>query len=369
MKEKIVYQIFVRNYSKEGTFKAVKNDLKRIKFLGVDIIYLMPIHEIGILNRKGTYGSPYAIKDYFSITKDYGDLNDFRELVNEAHHLKMKIILDMVFNHTSPDNVLIDSHPEYYFYKNGKRGNRVGDWSDIVDLDNSKIETRKYLISVLKYWLKQGVDGFRFDVASMIPLTFFKEAREQLGQDIIFIAESVDVDFYHHLKDNNEDVIADKDLNQVFDAAYNYYWYKSLEKYLKGNASIDEFIHYFNEDNLVNKIDRMNCLENHDIDRIASYVDNDRLTHLVDFISSLKGLMFLYAGQEYGAKHKPELFEKDPINLTPNKQIEEIYLDAIKRKKNQKPIDYQLLEKVNENTVKLNTYYLDKAISSKIFKL
>lgn len=131
----IIYQIFVRNYSKQGNFQAVQQDLDRLKDLGVDIIYLMPIHEIDIKNRKGTWGSPYAIKDYYSISKDLGTKEDFISLINATHKMEMKIIMDMVFNHTSPDSVILENHPEYYFYRNSKLGNRVGDWSDIIDLE------------------------------------------------------------------------------------------------------------------------------------------------------------------------------------------------------------------------------------------
>ena len=193
----IIYQIFPRNYSKEGTFKQITKDLERIRDLGVNIIYLMPIHEIGVKNRKGTYGSPYAIKDYYSISKDLGRLTDFKKLVKETHRFGMKIILDMVFNHTAPDNVLLKNHEDYYYHKNGKLGNRVGDWSDIVDLDTYKKETQDYLLDVLKYWVSLGVDGFRFDVASMIPLSFFKRAREEL-KDTIFIGESIDFNFHDY---------------------------------------------------------------------------------------------------------------------------------------------------------------------------
>ena len=165
----------------------VSKDLPRIKDLGSDVIYLMPIHEIGEENRKGTWGSPYAIKDYFSISPDLGTLDDLKELINKTHELGMKIILDMVFNHTSPDNVLVATHPEYYFYKDGKRGNRVGDWTDIVDLDTPREDVQDYLVSVLKYWLDVGVDGFRFDVASTIPLSLFEKARKILGNKPIFL--------------------------------------------------------------------------------------------------------------------------------------------------------------------------------------
>ena len=113
----VFYQVFVRNYSQKGTFSAVQKDLPRIKDLGVDYIYLTPIHEIGVLNRKGTYGSPYAIKDYYSISKDLGTLEDFKSFVNTAHEYELKVIMDMVFNHTAPDSVLVDTHPDFYFYK------------------------------------------------------------------------------------------------------------------------------------------------------------------------------------------------------------------------------------------------------------
>jgi len=187
----IIYQIFPRNHSKEGTLKKIEEDLKRISSLGIEVIYLMPIHEIGIKERKGTYGSPYAIKDYFSISSDLGTLEDFKSLVNSTHELGMKIILDMVFNHTSPDNLLLENHEDYYYHKFWKVSNKVSEWTDIIDLDTSKEETQNYLIKVLKYWILNGVDGFRFDVASVIPIKFFIKARKELGNDIIFIGESV----------------------------------------------------------------------------------------------------------------------------------------------------------------------------------
>ena len=142
---KVIYQVFVRNFSPSGTFKALEDKLSYIHSLGADILYLMPINEIGELNRKGTYGSPYASKDYFSISKDLGSKEDLISLINKTHQLGMKIILDMVFNHTSPDNALTKEHLDYYYLKNGKPGNRVGDWSDIIDLKTEDKEVQDYL--------------------------------------------------------------------------------------------------------------------------------------------------------------------------------------------------------------------------------
>ena len=268
----IIYQIFVRNYSQEGTFQAVQLDLDRLKELGVDIIYLMPIHEIGIKNRKGTWGSPYAIKDYYSISKDLGTKEDFISLINATHKMGIKIIMDMVFNHTSPDSVMLEKHPEYYFYKDGKLGNRVGDWSDIIDLDTNREDTQSYLLDVLKYWVSLDVDGFRFDVASMISFDFFKRARKELGKDIIFFAESIDYDFVNYLKSMGYSSTPDIDMYPTFDFLYNYSWFRPFERYLKNEISYEELKCVINEDYeyIGDKGLRIICFENHDTERIVS---------------------------------------------------------------------------------------------------
>lgn len=333
----VIYQIFTRNFSKEGTFKEVTKQLGRIKELGVDIIYLMPIHEIGVLERKGTWGSPYAIKDYFSISPDLGTLEDFKELINKTHELGMKIIIDMVFNHTSPDNVLVDTHPEYYFYKDGKRGNRVGDWSDIVDLDNYRKDTREYLCSVLKYWVDVGVDGFRFDVCSLIPLIFFKEARELLGEEIIFLGESVDPVWSASLREIGQTGTKDVDSFPTFDSLYNYTWYGSFRDYHQGKGDLSKVLDIIINDTkeLPDYAIRVNCVENHDVNRVADTIkDKDLYKSWVRFAFMLKGNAFIYAGQEYGIDHLPQLFEKDPV-IWPEEENEyyQFYKDLIKEKK------------------------------------
>ena len=333
----IIYQIFVRNYSEEGTFEAVQKDLPRLKELGVDIIYLMPIHEIGIKNRKGSWGSPYAIKDYYSISGDLGTKEDFISLINATHKMGMKIIMDMVFNHTSPDSVVLEQHPEYYFYKDGKLGNRVGDWSDIIDLDTNREDTQNYLVDVLKYWVSLGIDGFRFDVASMISLDFFKKARKELGKDIIFFAESIDYDFVDYLKSMGYSSTPDIDMFPTFDLLYNYSWFRPFERYLKNEMSYEDLKTIIDEDYkyIGDKGLRIICFENHDTERIASYVNEDELKDIVLDLVKLKGPLFLYAGQEYGVNHRPNLFEKDPVDWTINEKILEIYKTAIKMKKSQ----------------------------------
>ena len=147
----VMYSVFVRNHSQEGTFEAVRRDLERIKSLGVDIIWLMPIHPIGTRARKGTAGSPYAISDYRAVHPDYGTLEDFRRLVDSIHQLGMECIIDVVYNHTSPDSWLAEHHPEWFYHRaDGSLGSHVGDWTDIADLDYTHRPLWDYQIETLK---------------------------------------------------------------------------------------------------------------------------------------------------------------------------------------------------------------------------
>ena len=182
LRNQLLYSVFVRDYGKKGTFRDVERDLDRIKDLGTDIIWLMPIHPIGEKGRKGSVGSPYAIKDYRAINPDFGTLEDFERLVNAIHEKGMKCIIDVVYNHTSPDSVLTKEHPEWF--RRNEKGEaipKVPDWYDIVDLDYSHRDLWDYQIETLKYWAKY-VDGFRCDVAPMLPLEFWKEAQEEVGK-------------------------------------------------------------------------------------------------------------------------------------------------------------------------------------------
>ena len=171
LQNKVIYQVYVRNYTKAGTFKALIKKLDYIKSLGIDIIYLLPIHEIGQKGKKGSLGCPYSIKDYYSIAQELGTLNDFKKLIKEVHNRDMKIMMDVVFNHTSRDSILIDQHPDWYWKnKDGELSNRVGDWTDVYDLNHDNLELEEYLSDNVKYWADLGVDAFRFDVASILPL-------------------------------------------------------------------------------------------------------------------------------------------------------------------------------------------------------
>jgi glycosidase len=194
-----LYEVFVRNFSSEGTLQGVREGLGRIDAVGAEVVWLMPIHPIGETERKGPYGSPYSITDYRAIHPDYGDHEDFRALVRAVHDLGMKLILDWVPNHTSWDHVWVTTHPEYYT-RDEAGGLRVPrdndgnttDWTDVVELDYSNPELRRAMIADMRYWLDEfGVDGFRVDVAGMVPDDFWREAIPVLREagPILLLAE------------------------------------------------------------------------------------------------------------------------------------------------------------------------------------
>ena len=201
LKQSIIYQVYNRNHNESGTFRELIEDLPRIKSLGVDIVYLLPIHPIGKKDKKGTLGCPYSISDYRAVNPEYGTLEDFVALIEAVHEWDMKIMIDVVYNHTSRDSYLLQHHPEW-FYKNaeGEFANRVGDWSDITDFDYSQHESLwEELIDCLTYWAKLGVDGYRCDVASFVPVEFWLRARREVSKinpHFIWLAETVDKRFY-----------------------------------------------------------------------------------------------------------------------------------------------------------------------------
>ena len=220
-----MYSVFVRNHTPEGTFQALRSDLARIRALGVDIIWLMPIHPIGEKARKGTMGSPYAIRDYRAVNPEYGTVQDLKELVAHIHQLGMKCIIDVVYNHTSPDSVLAQEHPEWFYRKSdGSFGNHVGDWTDIIDLDYTNRALWQYQIDTLKQWA-QIVDGFRCDVAPLVPMEFWTAARqavEQVRPGCIWLSESVEPGFINYLRSQNLIAHTDSEVFEVFDIAYDY---------------------------------------------------------------------------------------------------------------------------------------------------
>ena len=235
LRNKLMYQVFVRNYTEEGTFDGVRRDLDRIRDLGVDIVYLLPIHPIGEKCRKGSLGSPYAISDYRAVNPEYGTLEDFKALADAVHEKGMKIIIDVVYNHTSPDSVLSVEHPEWFYRKeDGSFGNHVGDWSDIIDLDYTREGLAEYQIETLKYWAGM-VDGFRCDVAPFLPLAFWEKARKEVAEvnpDCLWLSESVEPAFIREMRDVGLNVLSDGEVFRAFDVCYDYDVFEYFTGYL-----------------------------------------------------------------------------------------------------------------------------------------
>ena len=181
VRDGVVYEIYPRAFSPQGNFNGITARLDDLKDLGVTILWLMPIHPIGQEKKKGTIGSPYAVRDYYGINPDYGTKDDLKKLISEAHRRGMKVIIDIVANHTSWDSVLM-KHPE--FYKRDAKGNITYpyDWFDIAALDYRSPELRRYMTDMLKYWVREfDLDGFRCDVAGEVPTDFWENARTRAG--------------------------------------------------------------------------------------------------------------------------------------------------------------------------------------------
>ncbi len=201
-KNATIYEANIRQFTPEGTFNAFEKTLPKLKELGIKIIWLMPVQPIGELNRKGSLGSYYSIKDYTAVNPEFGTMEDMRSLVNKAHELGFKIILDWVANHSSWDNVWASEHPDWY--TKDSLGNFMPpnpDWSDVLDLNYDNEELRAGMIDAMKFWIDEvGFDGFRCDVAYDVPLDFWNQARSELDKSkaVFMLAEADQTD--HHEK-------------------------------------------------------------------------------------------------------------------------------------------------------------------------
>ena len=339
LRNKVIYSVYVRNHTSDGTFNAVADDLDRIKSLGTDIIWFMPIHPIGVKNKKGSLGCPYANKDYRTTNPEYGTMDDFKSLVEKIHAKGMKCMIDVVYNHTSPDSNLSVEHPEFFYRKpDGNFGNKVGDWSDIIDLDYSNKELWQYQIDSLVMWARI-VDGFRCDVASFVPVEFWKQAREAVAKvnpDCIWLAESVHSSFNVFSRKSGIYTASDYELFDAFDMEYDYDIREVFDKYLKGETTLSNYMDMFNYQEAIypQNYDKMRCLENHDQPRICHYVKNKSdLENYTAFLYFLKGSTLIYAGQEFGCDETPSLFDKDVFPRNIGIDLSNLFakLDTIKK--------------------------------------
>jgi len=312
-KNATIYQLNTRQFSEEGTFKAAQKQLPRLKELGIDIIWLMPIHPIGEKNRKGSLGSPYSVKDYYGVNSEFGTLQDLKNFVNEAHTLGMYVILDWVANHTSWDNELVLEHPNWYDkdYKNEFRPTPWWDWSDIIDLDFNKPAVRKYMTEALKYWVKEAnIDGYRCDVAGFVPVEFWNNVRKELDEikPVFMLAEWESRDLHAN----------------AFDMTYAWSWNEAVHKICTGKADVNQLCIYYswNESAFPKNSMRMTFVSNHDKNAwegtmYEQFGDGLEAAIVLSVIG--EGMPLIYNGQEAGNAKRLEFFEKDAIKWQEHK--------------------------------------------------
>ena len=317
----IIYEIYVRNHGPNGNFSDVMADLERIQSMGVDIIWFMPIHPIGVLNKKGTLGCPYSISNYREINPEYGTKADFHALIERAHQLGLKVMIDVVFNHTSHDSELVKQHPDWFHQdKTGMPVTTVPEWSDVIDLKHPNPALSDYLIKTLQQWVAFGVDGFRCDVASLLPLSFWKAARKSVAEvkpEVIWLAESVHPSFVEDRRTHDLSALSECEIYSVFDLAYEYDTWPVWQAAVKETVPISRYLEMIRFQNSVypeNYI-KMRYVENHDQPRVMGFAaGTHQALAWTAFSAFNRGAFLIYAGQESGETHRPSLFDIDKIN-------------------------------------------------------
>ncbi len=305
-----IYEVNVRQYTPEGTFKAFSSSLPKLKEMGIGILWFMPINPIGVLNRKGSLGSYYSVQDYTAVNPEFGTLEDFKSVVKQAHDLDMHVIIDWVANHTSWDNIWTKTHPDFFTKdRNGKFVSPVADWSDVIDLNYDNKELWNYMRDAMKFWIKDcNIDGFRCDVAEMVPLGFWKWVRPQLDsiKTVFMLAEG-----------------SLPELHQAFDMTYNWRLKDLFVDCAKGNKSATDFYEYFSKEKFEYPFDsyRMVFTSNHD-ENTWQGTDRERFGDAAETFAILScvvpGMPLIYSGQEAGLSKRLNFFEKDLINWDSN---------------------------------------------------
>ncbi len=316
----VFYEVYVRNHGPSGTFAGVEADLPRIQALGVDVVWLMPIHPIGVVNKKGTLGCPYSIADYRGVNPEYGSHDDFLRLVERAHALGLKVMIDVVYNHTAHDSVLVREHPQWFHQDaDGRPVTTVPDWSDVIDLKHPNPGLSDYLIETLQMWSRAGVDGFRCDVASLLPLDFWLRARAAvaaINPNTIWLAESVHAAWVAQRRAAGLRAISDGELYRAFDVTYDYDIWSIWEAAVDGMAPVSRYLEALRYQDSIypDTFVKLRCVENHDQPRaLARASSPSRALAWTAFAAFNKGAFLIYAGQESGATHTPSLFDRDEV--------------------------------------------------------
>ena len=327
-KDAVLYEVNIRQYTPEGTFKAFESHLPRLKELGVEILWIMPIGPISEKNRKGSLGSYYAVKDYKGINPEFGTLEDFKNLVNKAHELGFKVIIDWVANHTGWDNQWITDHPEWY--TKDSLGNIIPpnpDWLDIADLNFDSQPMRSAMIDAMNYWVKEtDIDGFRCDVAWGVPQDFWEAATASLDsiKPVYMLAE-----------DEDHPALLEK----AFESNYAWKLHHIMNEVAQGKKSAQDISTYFAEsgDKYAAGSFPMQFITNHD-ENSWQGTEYERMGEAVKamavFSFTVPGIPLIYTGQEAGLNRRLLFFEKDQIDWS-NLEMQQFYQKLIQLKKAQ----------------------------------
>lgn len=329
VKNAVIYEVNVRQYTPEGTFAALEQHLDRLKETGIDILWIMPLHPIGVLDRKGELGSYYSVKDYYAVNPEFGDTESFKHFLNAAHEKGFKVVLDWVANHTSRDAVWIEQHPDWYLKDSLGNIATLYDWTDTANLNYDNTELRAAMIEAMKYWVEMGVDGYRCDVAAEVPTDFWNECFAELRKanpDLFFLAES------------------EKPENQMdaFDAYYTWdqmnTWYALAKGEIDADSLANFYVGYQDRHNMPENTIPMNFTSNHDQNSWSGtdaelYGDAVKQFVVLSFI--VPGMPMVYSGQEASLDHRLQFFVKDTIDWANDKyQMNELFksLDALREK-------------------------------------
>lgn len=332
----VIYEVNLRQSTPEGTLEAFLPQIPRLKDLGVDILWFMPIHPISEDGRKGTLGSYYAVRDYKGVNPEFGNIDDFRKVVKTAHDNGMKVIIDWVPNHSGRDNAWVKNHPDWY--QRNEKGEMFGpyDWTDVYKFDYSNPEMRKAMTDAMAYWLREAdIDGFRCDVAFEVPVDFWNENRPQLEavkKDIFMLAEAPNPELLEHGFDMDYNWPM-KDLFSAIAATSGQYTFKddkgNIKQFPETHAS--DIYTRLNEEATTYPADSylMNMTTNHDLNSWEG-TEFERLGNLQEAFAvlmyTLPGMPLIYTGQEVGMNRAFAFFEKDEApDWNSGKEVTDFY--------------------------------------------
>jgi alpha-amylase len=348
-----IYEVNIRQYTPEGTFNAFAKELPRLKEMGVSVLWFMPITPIAKEKMKGSLGSYYACSDYTAINPEFGTLDDFKDLVKQAHDSGFKVIIDWVANHTGWDHVWTKTHPDYYLHDSSGTFHTASGMDDIIELDYKNPALRKAMIDAMKFWIKEcDIDGFRCDLASWVEVDFWKEARPQVdaAKPLFWLGEF--------------DELETPEYGKVFDASYSWKWMHKTQDFYQKHLPFSELLDLLKQyDSIGDASMRAWFTSNHDENswngtEYEKY--GDMAKALAVFSCTWNGVPLIYSGQELPMKDKRlKFFDKDIIPWNGKYELQDFYKALLNLHSNNPAL------RSGDSSVK--TYVINTTAGDKIF--